>query len=225
MSSYYRVISFHKKPLNISETQFLEQMSQIEAELHWSALATQYGCLAWQAFTPIASCYDSAPPTADWINEYDFQHQDQAEAWGHFLATNHSPFSQCLWFCNVGQLHVLKQELNPQQPTALVKVIRFAKKNPSLQTSQFSKYWLETHSPIASASPFLARYEQLHLNQESQSNGWEGFTFSCFASIRNLTRHAQHPAGLAAAADTRNFLHPDPQPSVITQRQKQILFN
>ena len=228
MAFNYRVISFHRKPAQESPSQFLANMAQIESALSQKQWSARHPCLAWHAFTPITNSDEPQPPSADWINTYDFKNLNEAKAWTHHLTTQSSACNHHLWFLGISQRFTVKKPAPLAGTAPLVTVIRFAKKKPELSRSQFYDYWLNTHGPIASQSPFLAKYEQLHLTQPifpTDTGPWEGFTLSHFNSLTDLSQHAQHPAGRAAAADTQHFLHAELQPSIIVQKQNQLFFN
>lgn len=207
--SSYRVISLHRKPASVSSEAFQIEMQQASTTLETKLLKHPLRCIQWQASAPLMSQYQEQAPYLDWILHYDFPTAEAAAIWAQQLQnTIKLPY---LWW--LGQAHYYLLKADALQTPPPIHVLRFAKKKEQLSTEQFSHYWRLQHAPLALASPFLAQYEQLHLLNPEFCNG---FTLSAFHSLEDLSAHSLHPAGQAAALDTQHFLHPTPQPAVIT---------
>lgn len=159
--------------------------------------------------------YTDSTPAADWLLEYDFLTSAAAHRWRVHLAKQ-QPTAQ----------HLIVQAIEQKNVSggkAGIKVVRFAKKHPELSTEAFRDYWRNQHGPIACASPWLYRYEQLHVDDNeylTTNPPWDGFTLSYFESLSAMQKHATHPAGKAAAQDIVNFLAPGPLPFVIMKSVK-----
>lgn len=211
----FRVISLLSRPEGSSPDAFWTQQRTHEHNTQWRAQLAEANCALWAFSIPIASEYSITNPTADWVDEYHFATAEHAHNWRLYLS-QHTPTA----------LHALVSVIVPKNcpthiaPTSLTRVLRYAKKREDITTDDFRQYWQHMHAPIASASPFLCSYEQLHVHDseyQQQSPAWDGFTLSCFVSIDDITAHAQHPAGAQAAADTTHFLSPAPSPRLIIQ--------
>lgn len=210
-----RVISLTKRPAGHTPAAFWQQQRARANETNWCAALQQSGCIMWTQSQPINTEYAAQDPVADWVDEYDFADIASAESWRRQLFA-HTP-DALMALTDVVIAKACPAHLNPN---SLTRVLRFAKKREDLTTSQFRRYWKDSHAPIACASPFLSHYVQLHVNDweyQQQPPKWDGFTLSCFTAIEDISAHAQHPAGAEAAKDTQHFLSPTPSPRLIIQ--------
>ena len=212
----FRVISLLKRPEGTTPEAFWAEQALRNNHRQWRAQLAEAGCTLWAFSTPVKTEYNATNPIADWVDEYHFATLEQAQNWRQHLAQPHA--SSVL--TAVADVVVPKACPTHIAPSSLVRVLRFAKKREDITINDFRQYWQNTHAPIASASPFLCLYEQLHVNDseyQRQPPDWDGFTLSCFLSADDIAAHAQHPAGAKAATDTVNFLSPTSTPRLIIQ--------
>lgn len=217
MSTRYRLLSFHQS--QSSRPAFLSQMRSATHQRDMILRATSAHALQWR-YASVKTEHSALPSIAHWVNEVDFASLAHAHAWADEI--KQLPIlASSLVFYAIGEVLIPKQPDNHFTPPLLV--FRFAKKSALLNRTQFSQYWRDTHAPIACASPYLQRYEQVHTIASSDPAWhWDGFTVSCFNGIEEMHQHAQHPAGRAAAYDTKHFLTPTAQPYVVSHKEGQI---
>lgn len=94
----------------------------------------------------------------------------------------------------------------------MIKVIEIVKRKPQMGVEAFQDYWLDTHGPIVSKLPGLARYVQSHARLGGYRRGepaFDGIAEVWFADKEALAAVGSTPELAAAREDEPNFIDTD----------------
>lgn len=109
-------------------------------------------------------------------------------------------------------------------PLGGLKNIEFVTRRADLPWTEFRRYWIEEHGPLAAHINVIRRYVQSHTvpaaYERALSPRWDGLALTWFDDIAAIRRSAGLPEYAATRADEPNFLAPGELPFLImTERE------
>jgi len=88
----------------------------------------------------------------------------------------------------------------------MFKLIILLKKKPNLSDEEFTKYWLETHAPLAKKMPGLRRYVvNVVRRPPSREPDCNGVVELWFDDVDSMKKAFASPEGRATQKDTETF--------------------
>ena len=90
----------------------------------------------------------------------------------------------------------------------MVKLVFLLNRRSGMDLDDFRRYWRDEHSQIGSALPGLRKYVQNHSGASLDGSPLpcDGFAELWFDDMESLNAALTSPEGLAALADSENFL-------------------
>ncbi len=98
-----------------------------------------------------------------------------------------------------------------RRKSAMIKVTYVVFKKPDMSREEFSRYWRDTHAPLAKKVPGLRKYVQNHAlpDPEGGEPPYDGTADIYFDSPEAMQESLATPEGQAVLADIPNFCDPD----------------
>jgi uncharacterized protein (TIGR02118 family) len=175
----------------------------------WSVAGPNGLRRAVQALT-LPSGYRRGEPIYDVIDELVFG--DEASALACLGDPAFGPFwkSQLLDPSSIAHLivdeHVVK---DGAIPASAVKNYEFVTMLPTMHRSEFDRYWMEVHGPLAAQISPIRRYVQAHLSLVQQQRGdapWDGLAITWFDDVDAMRAGAKTEAYKQTRDDEANFI-------------------
>lgn len=90
----------------------------------------------------------------------------------------------------------------------MIKLVFILHRRAGMEFDAFSRYWRETHGPIGAEMPGVRKYVQNHAGATLDGSPlpFDGIAEMWFDDMTSLQEALVSPAGLAALADSENFL-------------------
>ena len=114
----------------------------------------------------------------------------------------------------VTEEHVIKE--GPVLPQG-VKSVGFVRHKPEMEITEFQRYWLEVHGPLAAKIPVIRRYVQCHTRKSIYESGrtppYDGVALTWFDDTSAMRASAASAEYARVIADEPNFLLPRPRSS------------
>lgn len=215
-----KLIAFFKRKAGISVDAFQKHWRTAHAEL----VVRQPGLRRYVQNHTLESAYRTREPVYDGVAEAWF---DNTEAMrklaptGEYRAVREDEAN----FIDPDQIDMVITDevviVDGTAPAGSLTMIAFLNKRSDVTVEFFSRYWRETHGPIAARIPGNLRYVQSHVRpgiyRAGRTPRYDGIPISWFEDLDALRASGTSPEYAATRADEDNFMISGRLPFVIAR--------
>ncbi|MCL9817121.1 EthD family reductase [Natronocalculus amylovorans] len=103
----------------------------------------------------------------------------------------------------------------------MIKLVEFLIRDPALTHEEFKTYWLETHTPIASALPGVHKYTT-SLPTSPEHAAYDGVLELYFEDMEALSAAFDSQVGEETMTDAAEFIQVGAGPRMIVEENVQV---